>query len=41
MVTSARQEMTPAELTAMPLSGSIFSIQLDKPTGVPEVLFID
>lgn len=40
-VTSARQEMSAEELIAMPLAGSLFSVQLETTTGVPETLFND
>ncbi len=40
-VTTARQELDAAELAAMPASGSLFSIQMDQPTGLPEVLYRD
>jgi L-arabinonolactonase len=41
MVASSRQEMDASELVAMPAAGSLFGIALDKPTGLPEVLFKD
>ena len=41
MVASSRQEMDASELGAMPAAGSLFGIALDKPTGLPEVLFKD
>ncbi len=39
-VTSSRQEMSAEELIAMPLAGSLFSLQLDA-AGIPDCLFND
>lgn len=41
MVTSARQELSRAQLEQMPLSGSLFGVQLDAPLGVSDTLFDD
>jgi L-arabinonolactonase len=41
LVTTARQELSAAELAAMPLSGSLFGTTMDGPLGVPEPLFND
>lgn len=40
-VTSSRQEMSADELIAMPLAGSLFSVHLDRATGIPDTLFND
>lgn len=40
-VTTARQDMNPAELLAQPLAGSLFGLHLPAPLAVPEVLFDD
>ena len=40
-VTSARQEMTPAELEAAPQSGGVFGLALGQMRGLPEPLFAD
>jgi L-arabinonolactonase len=41
MVTTARVEMSREELDAMPLSGSLFTIQLEEPLGILDALFDD
>ncbi len=41
MVTSSRKEMNAEELVQMPNAGSLFCITLERPLGVPEVLFDD
>lgn len=41
VVTTARQELSPAELAAMPLSGSLFGVDVGAGLYVPEPLFED
>ncbi|MDY0746996.1 SMP-30/gluconolactonase/LRE family protein [Paucibacter sp. R3-3] len=41
MVTTARQELSEADLAAWPLSGSLFTLQMDEPLSLPDVLFDD
>ena len=41
LVTTAREELNPAQLAAWPLSGSLFSLQLDAGLYLPETLFDD
>lgn len=40
-VTTARQDMSRAELAAQPLAGSLFGLRLPRPLAVPEPLFND
>nr|WP_316643966.1 SMP-30/gluconolactonase/LRE family protein [uncultured Roseateles sp.] len=41
MVTTARQELSPEQLLAMPLSGSLFGLQLPRALAQPDALFDD
>jgi L-arabinonolactonase len=41
MITTARQELSAADLAAWPLSGSLFTRQMEAPLGVPDALFDD
>ncbi len=41
MVTTARQELSERDLAAWPLSGSLFTLQMDEPLGLPDALFDD
>ena len=41
MVTTARQELSDEDLAAWPLSGSLFTLHLGEPLGLPDALFDD